>query len=161
MKILYAPSTSYRMLGSHILVQLTWIDILLGGDDHSEAHPDLDPSSSPSSTAELFFKRHPTAKIIVVIDTHCIENGGFVYAGNSPQTFQACLLPEVSVHPDCLRLPRLMGYEIINDCIPREILKFLSNASNTPRHSHKSIIINLACGASVEENLARHHLLQG
>ena len=73
------------------------MDIVLGGDDHKQLHPHLQQSSKPSMEATLFLKQHPMAKIIVVVDTHCLENGAFVYEGDSPANFKACLLPEVGV----------------------------------------------------------------
>lgn len=44
-----------------------------------------------------FLDRHSTAKIVVAIDTHCLEeNGYFIYKGKNPQTYVACQLLEVS-----------------------------------------------------------------
>lgn len=79
-----------------ILSQLMWMDITLGGRDTDEAHPDLDPSSDSSQHAKSFLKKHLTARIIIVVDTHCLDNGAFVHTGNSPETYVASFLPEVS-----------------------------------------------------------------
>jgi hypothetical protein len=43
-----------------------------------------------------FLTKYPSARIIVVIDTHCLDNGYFVYTGTSPATYLACSLQEVS-----------------------------------------------------------------
>jgi hypothetical protein len=43
-----------------------------------------------------FLKLHPTAKIIILINTHCLEeNGSFIYAGNGSSDYLACRLYEV------------------------------------------------------------------
>jgi len=49
-----------------------------------------------TKTAEGFLKAHRTAKIVIVIDTHCIENGFFIYKGDSPENYAACSLLEVN-----------------------------------------------------------------
>ena len=52
--------------------------------------------SNTAKEARLFFKQHLTAKIVVIVDTHTLDNGAFVYSGSSPETFQTCRLLEVS-----------------------------------------------------------------
>jgi len=52
--------------------------------------------SKDTSLAENFLKKHKAAKIIVIVDTHCLENGYFVWTGDSPQDYRACSLLEVS-----------------------------------------------------------------
>ena len=59
-------------------------------DQHYESTTDL-------SIAERFLKTHGTAKIIFIVDTHCLDNGYFVYTGANPETYKACSLIEVSV----------------------------------------------------------------
>lgn len=44
--------------------------------------------------------------------------------------------------------------------IPRAISKFLSSDEETPVHSHKSLVVNMAGGASVTELHARDHLVK-
>lgn len=44
-----------------------------------------------------FLKKYTTAKIVVVIDTHCLDNGQFVWTGNSPKEYEACPLSEESI----------------------------------------------------------------
>ena len=51
--------------------------------------------------------------------------------------------------------------KILKDCIPKEVYKFISDAEGTPKHKHKTLILNLACGPSVLVDSARHELLQG
>jgi len=49
-----------------------------------------------ASTAEKFLSSHLTAKIVVVVDTHCLDNGFLVYTGASTESYKACTLKEVS-----------------------------------------------------------------
>jgi hypothetical protein len=52
----------------------------------------------PEDMAGDFLDCHPTAKIVVIIDTHCLEEtGGFIYKGNTPDTYEACSMEEVSL----------------------------------------------------------------
>lgn len=46
--------------------------------------------------AEEFLKRHITAKIVVVINTHCMDSGDFVWAGHDAMTYRVCTLLDVS-----------------------------------------------------------------
>jgi hypothetical protein len=43
-----------------------------------------------------FLEQFTTAKIVIVIETHCMENGCFVWKGTSADTYKACALFEVS-----------------------------------------------------------------
>jgi hypothetical protein len=54
-----------------------------------------------------------------------------------------------------------MFVQILKDCVPHEVFPFLSDHTKAPNHNHKSIILNLACGASVNATGARHRLLEG
>lgn len=63
----------------------------------------LDRKSQPRRTdksareATDFLLDHPTAKIVVVIDTHCLDNGYYIWSrdGNT-NDFQACEMEEAS-----------------------------------------------------------------
>lgn len=45
-----------------------------------------------------FLTQHETAKIIVSIDTHCLEENGYlVYADDNPNNLDACSLESVGV----------------------------------------------------------------
>ncbi|KAF9642917.1 hypothetical protein BDM02DRAFT_3132771 [Thelephora ganbajun] len=68
------------------------------------------------------------AKIVTIIHTHCLDNGFFVWTGDSPETYHACSL-----------------LEILRDCSPKGIFKYLSDAEGTLSHNHKSLILNLTC----------------
>ena len=52
----------------------------------------------PVGEVRDFLSKHPMAKIIVVVDTHCLENRSFVWKGDTPMSYQGCLLLEVSLH---------------------------------------------------------------
>jgi hypothetical protein len=54
-------------------------------------------AATTTTTVEEFLTKHRTAKIVVVIDTHCMDNGYFVYTGESPEQYQACSLKEVGI----------------------------------------------------------------
>jgi len=52
--------------------------------------------------------------------------------------------------------------QILEDCLPDGVYEtYVSNAKGTPDHHHKSLIVNLACGASVSMDGARSELLDG
>jgi len=141
------------------------IDVPLTGipEESSDDDRDVDEEelANPTHEAKAFLKSHPMAKIVVVIDTHCLENGAFVYKGDSPVTYEACSLLEVGVVRYPTFAPADAPPQILQGCIPREVFRFLSDASGTPPHRHRSLVINLACGASVSQEAARHRLLQG
>ena len=89
---------------SQRILQLLFLDIPLGGDRANDVHPDEVSSNDPVKDVRAFMRKNTSAKIVVVIDTHCLDNGAFVYTGNSPDTYQGCLLPEVSAFDSrCVR----------------------------------------------------------
>lgn len=127
----------------------------------------LDPNdelferSSDTSHAEKFLKTHTTAKIIVVIDTHCLESGSFIWTGTDAATYRACTLLEVSVFRNAYHFTSPCPLQILEDCTPEGTFKYLSNKTGTPVHSHKSIILNLACGWSISKPRLRSQMLNG
>jgi len=54
-------------------------------------------STADLSVAEAFLKQHSTAKIVFIVNTHCLPDGFFVYLGDSPDTYKSCSLLEVSL----------------------------------------------------------------
>lgn len=59
-------------------------------DDHFETTTD-------PTAAKSFLKEHKTAKIVFIIDTHSLDNGYFLYAGDTPNTYDGCQLIEASI----------------------------------------------------------------
>lgn len=55
-------------------------------------------SVNPSQVVK-FMARYETAKIVFIIDTHCGDNGRFMYQGNEDKGtgFAACSMPEVGI----------------------------------------------------------------
>ena len=72
------------------------MDIGLGHDTPEASTSSYEPRNKPVSDVRTFLKDHPSAKIVVVIDTHCLDNGAFVYQGSTPMSYAACYLPEAS-----------------------------------------------------------------
>ena len=60
-----------------------------------DKNDELFEKSHDTSFAEGFLKAHPMAKIIVIIDTHCLDNGTFVWKGATPTEYTSCTLLEV------------------------------------------------------------------
>ena len=56
--------------------------------------------SIPLKEVDKFLTHYPTTKIVVVIETHCLKNGCFVWTGKSPSSYEACSLKEV--HSGCI-----------------------------------------------------------
>lgn len=52
-------------------------------------------TSNDVKVIHKFLKDHRTAKIVVVINTHCEDNGYFVWTGSSDETYRSCSLLEV------------------------------------------------------------------
>ena len=54
-------------------------------------------AKSSIKAAEQFLEEFPNAKIVVIIDTHSLEDGRFLWTGKNPTTFQSCYLAEVII----------------------------------------------------------------
>ena len=52
--------------------------------------------SKDTSLAERFLQHHSTVKIVVIVDTHCVENGYFAWNKNGGGDYESCSLFEVS-----------------------------------------------------------------
>ena len=65
------------------------------GQEDEEINEDVEELENGPEQAAEFLKTNPAAKIIVVIDTHCLENGAFVYTGTKATEYLACYLSEV------------------------------------------------------------------
>jgi hypothetical protein len=138
---------------------VVWLKVLLDG---SMAYEGASYMSCLEEIAE-FLARHPTAKIIIVLDTHCLsENGAFIWKGHSTETYLFCCMKEVCyISIDC-GAPNLTRIKIIKDCIPEQIQMYLtSDESKACTHKHKSLILNLACGASISDPESHYSLFKG
>ncbi|KAF9784726.1 hypothetical protein BJ322DRAFT_1021414 [Thelephora terrestris] len=100
------------------------------------------PSSLVGDVAK-FLETYPTAKIVLVVETHCLENGRFVWDGHDAESYQGCLLEE-----------------IVSGCIPKPIRGYIA-IHNAVQHHHRSLIINLSCGPSTSVETSRVSLLEG
>ena len=54
------------------------LDISLDGSDTGKVGRQGLPGAVNAEVAARFLADHPTVKIVVVIDMHCVENGSFV-----------------------------------------------------------------------------------
>jgi hypothetical protein len=52
--------------------------------------------SKDTSLAERFLMSNEGARIVVIVDTHCLDNGRLVWTGTSADEYRACSLFEVS-----------------------------------------------------------------
>lgn len=138
--------------------QLLRIDIPLGGENPEGGNDELEQLKEPTREARAFLDKHPMAKIIIVVDAHCMDNGFFVYEGDSAETFKGCPMSEVNTTIRSY-LALLTPLQILV-VIPPEILCFVSNKPDTPKHGHSSLILNLACGASVTQLAPRTELIK-
>lgn len=66
-----------------------------GGEGKSKSKKRKPKISLPLGEVDKFLTHYPTAKIIIVVETHCLENGRFVWTGEFPTTYEACSLLEV------------------------------------------------------------------
>ena len=56
---------------------------------------DMQELQDPFQEADKFLAKYSLAKIIVIVDTHCLDNGFLVYKGNSPVDYEQCTLHQV------------------------------------------------------------------
>ena len=86
------------------MLQVFRLDIPLDGEDHGEQCEDSqdvthESVEDPIQKAVEFLARFETAKIVVVFDTHSVDNGAFIWRGNSADksSLESCYMLEVSV----------------------------------------------------------------
>jgi hypothetical protein len=108
-----------------------------------------------------FLERYQMAKIVFILDTHCGENGCFVYSRDPLGGYKQCSLEEVSHIPQPIFPATNTQTQILKDCCPPVLFQYVSNKPEMPQHTHRSLILNLACGATVNHPTARHLLLNG
>ena len=71
----------------------------IGEDDSNDDRFNTYDYDDNPTIAQKFLESRPTAKIVFIVDTHSLENGYFVYTGDSPTTHEACTLLEVGPSP--------------------------------------------------------------
>ena len=74
------------------------MDIVLGDGGEEPPKAWNLPSNKPINDVIAFLKEYLAVKIVIIIDTHCLNNGAFIYQGNSLMTYVACYLPKASIH---------------------------------------------------------------
>ena len=101
MKRMYVYSPSTRTARLTLNSQIRLLEVLLDGSRHGRVNTTQGVGRVDANEAGTFLDTHPTAKIIIIIDAHCLENGAFVWTGNDPVSFQGCYMPEVSTKSLC------------------------------------------------------------
>ena len=115
--------------------------------------------------AGAFLTEHETAKIIISLDTHCLEETGFlVYSDANPNDLKACNMETVGVvwalyQNACLNANAML--QVLRDCIPYTVYQYITKDRKAPQHAHKSIILNLACGATIGTAQSRQAIFNG
>ena len=92
--------------------------------------------SKGMSLAENFLNYHSTAKIVVVVNTHYLENGFFIWLGDSPEEYKARSLGG----KDCTTFSLshvLIPSEILQDCTSQGVF-YLSDAKDTSPQSQSN-----------------------
>ena len=102
------------------------LDIRLDGSDHGTVNMTQYGSRVGSEAVGRFLATHTTAKIVVIVDTHCLEETGyFVWKGTQPNNYEICTMKLVSTrtshvpHPvsptgSCLRTASPLEYTNIS-----------------------------------------------
>lgn len=84
-----------------VYTQVKLLEVRLDGSEHGSVNVKPDTGRISANEAGIFLSIHRTAKIVIIIDTHCLENGAFVWVGNDPVSYQACFMPLVSTRLSC------------------------------------------------------------
>lgn len=64
--------------------------------DGTTNEPVDEEDDDPMPTITDFLTTHPSAKIVVVVDTHCLqETGSFIWKGDKPEHYEPCTIEEV------------------------------------------------------------------
>jgi hypothetical protein len=144
-----------------------WLEVPFDGsmaDGEGEGY-DTGKTGSMHSLDEIiaFLARHPTAKIIIVIDTHHLsETRAFIWTGVNANTYHTCRINKVCHITIGCSAPNLTCMQIILGCLPKQICVFLIlDKEEACVHSHKTIILNQACGELIADAELHHSLFQG
>lgn len=88
-----------------MLEQVLLVQVKLDGKAYSEKHhvsfgvmPDGKKIVRTMKDIEAFLKRYPTARVLVVVSTHSLDDGYFVWKGSTRlRRFEGCHLGPVGV----------------------------------------------------------------
>lgn len=53
---------------------------------------------NPIQYAGDFLRKHKAAKIVVVVDTHCLPDGRLIYKGEDADSYEAFYMEQVGIH---------------------------------------------------------------
>ena len=142
-------------------MQVRLLDISIDGSETGRVMHQPWRNIVDAANAARFLADHPTAKIVVTLDTHCLEeSGSFLWKGSEPKFYEACGLDEVGATYSQTSKTHLTSAQLIRDCIPEGVRQYVSTLKSVP-HSHKSIIVNLSCRAAVRHSWSWETLLTG
>ena len=113
--------------------------------------------------AGAFLTQHEMAKIIVSIDTHCMEENGLL-VWSEDKVLGVCTMKEVAImsgswwhaHTNVNNV-----WQIVTGCIPYTVYQYLTDDPKSRPHAHKSIILNLACGPTITMAESRSEIFNG
>lgn len=72
------------------------MDVSLQGWEHGlDVYESGTLVENPHQVISSFLQKYDTAKIVFIVDTHCGDNGRFIYKGHDTATYDACSLLEV------------------------------------------------------------------
>ena len=73
--------------------QIYHVEVLLDGKTDKEKR-----GARTDDRLNAFLMNHPTAKIIIIVNTHSLdESGAFVWGGTNPRNYLTCYMFEVGV----------------------------------------------------------------
>ena len=104
---------------------------------------------------------HTTAKVIIAL-THSLDgSGAFVWGGTDESNFQVCFMNDVSVawYPMQCMLKHC-ALQLLKGCLPEEVWRVINNETIEP-HTHRTLILNLSCGVSIQHAGSHYHLYEG
>lgn len=111
--------------------------------------------------AVKFLEHFRMTKIIIVLDTHSVNNGVFIWKGSSSdqKSLETCYMLEMSVQ-HVIDVMCLTSLQIISQCIPADIYKYISDKPAMEQW-HQTLITNVMCGSSINHPMACGHLYEG
>lgn len=117
--------------------------------------------TSPRSCKKAgdFLKKHPLARIIIVVDTHADEEGLFVHFEGEDSCVHSDTLNEVSFQTLTPAISSTTG-KVLRDSVPVEIYQIL-DVSSKAVYQHRTLVLNMSCGETITRASSRNTLLAG